>query len=468
MTFHQDREILKTSKYESTKSVLMADKPFKRCIIPSCGLIYEISNAIYTCRCGSFLDIIYPTIPKKKLTETFYERRNPKGNIFNESGVWRFRELINFPNIDTENFEECSRTLVSMDGSEGRQSKPYLMSKVSEYVDMNSECLFLQPEGYNPSGSFKDNGMTTAVTHARMLGIRKLICASTGNTSASAAMYAANENMNCEVYVPKGDIAPGKLGQAFQFGAQVVQIDGNFDDALSYSLQVASKDGGYTVNSINPFRIEGQKTILYRALEHLDWNPPDWVVYPGGALGNTSSCGKAIMELYEWGWIKKIPRLLIVNALGANTFYELTNGVFLGKRLEWNSGKPDYDLLNKYYQNMDISGSRPRTKATAIQIGRPANIFKALRALEFTSGVVIEVTDKEMSDGMAIVGLNGFDCEMASGAVPAGIKKLRQEEIIKRDDIVIGILTGKQKDPNLSIEYHLDSHNRFSKPPMTK
>jgi threonine synthase len=446
----------------------MANFPVKRCIIPSCGLTYEIYNAIHTCKCGSFLDIIYPNMPQKELTERFYERRNPKGNIFNESGVWRFRELINFPNIDTENFEECSRTLVSMDGSEGRQSKPYKMSKVSEYADMHGESLFLQPEGYNPSGSFKDNGMTTAVTHARMLGIKKLICASTGNTSASAAMYAANEDMTCEVFVPKGDIAPGKLGQAFQFGAQVIQIDGNFDDALSYSLQIESTEGGYTVNSINPFRIEGQKTIIYRALEYLEWTPPDWVVYPGGALGNTSSCGKALMELYEWGWIKKIPRLLIVNALGANTFYELTNGLFLGKRLQWNRGKPDYELLKDYYHNKDISGSRPKTKATAIQIGRPANIFKALRAIEFTKGVTIEVSDKEMSDGMAVVGLNGFDCEMASGAVPAGIKKLRQEEIIKKDDIVLGILTGKQKDPSLSIEYHLNSDNRFSKPPVSR
>ena len=446
----------------------MVSTPIKRCIIPSCGLTYDIHNAIHTCKCGSFLDIIYHNIPQKELTEKFYERRNPKGNIFNESGVWRFRELINFLNIDTENFEECSRTLVSMDGSEGRQSKPYKMSKVSEYADMYGGNLFLQPEGYNPSGSFKDNGMTTAVTHARTLGIKKLICASTGNTSASAAMYAANEDMTCEVFVPKGDIAPGKLGQAFQFGAQVIQIDGNFDDALSYSLQVESKEGGYTVNSINPFRIEGQKTILYRALEYLDWNSPDWVVYPGGALGNTSSCGKALMELYEWGWIKKIPRLLIVNAVGANTFYELTNGIFLGKTLEWNGGKPDYGLLKKYYQDKEYRGSKPKTKATAIQIGRPANIFKALRAIEFTKGVTIEVTDKEMSDGMAVVGLNGFDCEMASGAVPAGIKKLRKKEIIKKDDVVIGILTGKQKDPSLSIEYHLNSDNRFSRPPVSR
>jgi threonine synthase len=287
------------------------DHAFKKCINPSCGLIYGILNSNYQCSCGSFLDILYKEKPHKQLTEKFYERRNPHGNIYNESGVWRFRELLNFSEIDTENIDQCSKILVSLDGAEGRLSKPYNMSKVADFVNLSHEDLFLQPEGYNPSGSFKDNGMAAAVTHAKMMKIKNLICASTGNTSASAAMYASNENMECDVFIPKGEIAPGKLGQAFQFGAQVIQVEGNFDDALQSSLEYSKSTNGYTVNSINPFRIEGQKTIIYRALEHLEWNPPDWIVYPGGALGNTSSCGKALMELYEWGWIKKFPELLL-------------------------------------------------------------------------------------------------------------------------------------------------------------
>lgn len=298
--------------------------------------------------------------------------------------------------------------------------------------------------------------------------MNRIICASTGNTSASAAMYAANENIECEVFVPKGEIAPGKLGQAFQFGAQVIEIEGNFDDALTYSLKVAQEQDAYTVNSINPFRIEGQKTIVYRALEYLDWNPPDWIVYPGGALGNTSSCGKALMELYDHGWIKKIPRLLVVNAEGANTFYELTNGLFGGMKLTWNNGRPDLNLIKDYYDEKDKKRIKPHTKATAIQIGKPANLIKALRSIDFTNGIVTQVSDKEMSDGMALVGLNGFDCEMASGAVPAGIRKLRKAEIIKKDDVVVGILTGKQKDPMVSIDYHLNQSNTFSKPPVAR
>src|ERR687896_802896 len=439
----------------------------KKCINPSCGLTYGILNSNYQCSCGSFLDIIYKEKPHKDLIEKFYQRRNPNRNIYNESGVWRFRELINFSEIDTEDIDQCSKILVSLDGAEGRLSKPYNMSKVADFVSLAHEGLFLQPEGYNPSGSFKDNGMSTAVTHAKMLKLKNLVCASTGNTSASAAMYAANENMECDVFIPKGEIAPGKLGQAFQFGAQVIQVDGNFDDALISSLEYSKSTNGYTVNSINPFRIEGQKTIIYRALEHLEWNPPDWIVYPGGALGNTSSCGKALMELYEWGWIKKIPRLVVVNAEGANTLYSLYNGFYEDKPLRWNGGRPDLAIIDRYYAELDRKGIRPKTHATAIQIGRPANIVKALRALDFTNGVVVQVSDKEMSDGMSIVGLNGFDCEMASGAVPAAVRKLRREGPIKKDDVVVGILTGRQKDPGLAVEYHINAENMFARPPTS-
>ena len=443
----------------------MASGAIKKCIDPDCGLTYEINNDIYRCSCGSLVDIEYDKIPSKRLIDIFYQRRNHGGNIYNESGVWRFRDLINFLGIDTENFHECSKVLVSLDGAEGRLSRPYKMSKVAEYAGMNHDCFLLQPEGYNPSGSFKDNGMSTAVTHAKMLRVKRLICASTGNTSASASMYAANEGIECDVYIPKGEIAPGKLGQAFQFGSQVIQVDGNFDDALSISLKKAKEMGGYTVNSVNPFRLEGQKTIVYRVMEHLNWNPPDWIVYPGGALGNTSSCGKCLIELYEWGWIKKIPRIVVANSEGANTFYELVNGLFENMKLEWNNGKPNLQMIERYYAHKDKKGIRPKTNATAIQIGKPANIVKALRAIDFSKGMVVQVSDKDMTDGMSIVGLNGFDCEMASGSVPAAVRKLRKDETIRKDDIVVGILTGRQKDPALAVEYHTNPVNIFARPP---
>lgn len=443
----------------------MKDNAYLKCIDPSCGLEYPINSRNIECERGHLLDVKYKNTPSPELKELFSNRRNPQGNIFNESGVWRFRELLNFCQIETGNREECSKYLVSLDGAEGRQSKPYQMSKVADFIGMNHDGLWLQPEGYNPSGSFKDNGMSTAVTHAKLIGAKRIICASTGNTSAAAAMYAANESMECDVYIPAGQIAPGKLSQAYQFGAQIVQVQGNFDDALAKSLDDAKNHDGYTVNSVNPFRIEGQKTIPYRAIEYLNWNPPDWIVYPGGALGNISSCGKALMELYEWGWIKKIPRIAVINSEGASTLYDLYNGGFEDQKLRWNNGKPDTELIKKYYSHLDQKGIRPKTKATAIQIGRPANILKGLRALEFTNGIVEKVSDSEMLDGMSIVGLNGFDCEMASGASPAGIKKLVEQGIIKKDDVVVGILTGRQKDSSLPVDYHNNPTNRFANPP---
>ena len=438
---------------------------YLKCIDPNCGLEYPIESILVECEKGHLLDVKYKEKPSPELKETFLARRNPEGSIFNESGVWRFRELLNFCQIATDDLAQCSKYLVSLDGAEGRQSKPYHMTKASEFVGLPSNNLWLQPEGYNPSGSFKDNGMATAVTHAKLVAAKKIVCASTGNTSASAGMFAANEGIDCDVYIPAGQIAPGKLSQAYQFGAQIVEVDGNFDDALRQSLVDAKEHGGYTVNSINPFRIEGQKTIPFRALEYLHWEAPDWIVYPGGALGNTSSCGKALMELYEWGWIKKIPRIAVINAEGASTLSDLYNGKFGDEELRWNKGKPNEELITKYYSDLDEKGIRPKTKATAIQIGRPANILKGLRALEYTDGVVTTVSDSEMLDGMSVVGLNGFDCEMASGASPAGIKKLMNEEIIKKDDVVVGILTGRQKDAMLPVDYHNNPSNRFARPP---
>ena len=438
---------------------------YLKCVNQKCGKEYPISSTDFKCSCGNLLDAKYKNSPSTNLKEVFYKRRNPEGSIFNESGVWRFRELLNFCEIDTEDLEQCSKNLVSLDGSEGRQSKPYHMSKVASFVGIDNERLMLQPEGYNPSGSFKDNGMSAAVTHAKMVNAKKIICASTGNTSASAGMFAANENMECDVYIPEGEISPGKLSQAYQFGTQMIHVKGTFDDAFIKSLDASKESGSYTVNSINPFRIEGQKTIPYRALEFLNWEVPDWIVYPGGALGNTSSCGKCMMELYEWGWIKKIPRIAVINAEGANTLDVLYNGKFEDTELRWNKGDPDVELIDQYYSKMNDEQIRPQTKATAIQIGKPANILKGLRALEFTNGVVTSVTDNEMLDGMSIVGLNGFDCEMASGAVPAGVKKLLGEGIIKKDDTIIGILTGRQKEPLLPIEYHNDISNKFARPP---
>ncbi len=440
---------------------------FQQCIIPQCGLRYDVHDARTECDRGHMLDIKYVEPPSSTLKEVFRKRLNHRGNIFDESGVWRFRELLNFTGIDTEDRESYSKVLVSLDGGEGH-TKPYRMSKVaSEHVGFNSENLYLQPEGLNPSGSFKDNGICTGLTAAKMIGVRRVICASTGNTSASLAMYAANEGLEARVYVPRGQIAPGKLAQAFQFGADIIQVEGDFDVAFDTVLRVAKEEGGYVMNSVNPFRLEGQKTVIVRALEYFNWKVPDWIIWPGGNLGNSAAFGKCLSELYEWGFISKKPRVAVVNAEGANTLYTLFNGFYEGRRLVWNGGNYDEKLVEDYYQYLDDAGIRAKTVASAIKIQKPVNLPKALRTLEQFDGVVVQVSDKEMLDAMAIVGRNGFDCEPASGATVAGVKRLVQGGLVAKDDRVLGVLTGRLKDPELITSYHLDPSNRFSKPPRS-
>lgn len=432
----------------------------QQCII--CGKKFSVREIRTQCDCGNLLDVVYSKAPSPKLKEKFLERRNHAGNIFNESGVWRFRELLNFTGIDCENYEECSRVLVSLDGDEGK-TKLFHLSKVAAYAGISPETFYVQFEGRNPTGSFKDNGMASGFTHAKMLGVRKVGCASTGNTSASMAAFAANEGWTAVVFIGEGKIAAGKLAQALAYGAKVIQIKGDFDDAFARIKQVAKQSGLYLLNSINSFRLEGQKTIMFRVLDYLNWQEPDWIVLPGGNLGNTAAFGKAFAELKEWGFIKKVPRIAVVNAEGANTLYELYNE----KKLRWNGGKVDDSIINEYYSYLEKNHIKAKTRASAIEILKPANLKKALRTLDFCRGVVTQVSDSEILDAQAVVSKNGFGCEPASAATIAGIKRLRQEGVIEADDKVVGILTGDiLKDPDAIIEYNSNPNNRFANMPV--
>ena len=439
-------------------------KTWQQCIIPNCGKKYRIQEIRTTCDCGELLDVRYEGNFPQSLKETFRERRKRKGDIFNESGVWRYRELINFVCVDTENYDDYSQKLVSMDGAEGR-TKPFHLTKVAEYVGMKPENLWLQFEGYNPTGSFKDNGMATAFTHAKMVGVKKVACASTGNTSSSAAAFAANElDVEALVFVGEGKIARSKLAQTLAYGAKVIQLKGNFDDAMLMIKRLAQDRGIYVVNSLNPFRLEGQKTMMYRVLDYMNWEVPDWIIFPGGNLGNTSAFGKAFIELYDWGLIKTKPRIAVVNADGAPTLYNLYNE----RGMRWNGGDIDNDIIEEYYLELDRKGVKASTKASAIEILKPVNLKKALRTLDFTNGVVTRVSDKDMLDSMAMVSRNGFGCEPASASTVAGIKKLVEQGEIENDENVVGILTGHMlKDFQSMIDYHYDSRNRYANTPIT-
>jgi threonine synthase len=421
----------------------MTESVFQRCIHPQCGTAVALDDTSFHCpTCGGLLDVAYDwnrITPPKSLRE-FEAKWSERTNPISFSGVWRFRALLPFAPLE--------KILTIGEG----QTILQRADSVAAYAGMNAGCLFLEYEGMNPSGSFKDNGMTAAFTHAQMVGARRAACASTGNTSASLAIFCAATNlMRAIIFIGSGKIAYGKLAQALDHGALTVQIAGDFDDAMQRVQQVSKKLGIYLVNSINPFRLEGQKTIMYRILEALRWEVPDWIVVPGGNLGNVSSFGKAFIELLELGLIQRAPRLAVINAAGANSFYQL----YEKQGLRWNGGKPDDTLTDRYMKAMDDANLRANTLASAIEINRPVNLPKALRALERCGGVVREVTDQEMLDAKAKVGAGGLGCEPASAATVAGTKKLRQEGIIGSDERVVCVLTGHQlKDPTATVAYH--------------
>jgi threonine synthase len=428
----------------------MGDAVFQRCIHPACGGETSLADTSFVCpKCGGLLDVAYDwnRLQLPKSLASFESKWAERSNPLSFSGVWRFHQLLPFAPPDK-----------IMTIGEG-QTILQRADAVAEFTGINAGCLFLQYEGMNPSGSFKDNGMTAAFTHARMTGAKRAACASTGNTSASLAVYcSATGLMRAIIFIGSGKIAYGKLAQSLDHGALTVQIAGDFDDAMQRVQQISKKLGIYLVNSVNPFRLEGQKTIMYRILEAMRWEVPDWIVVPGGNLGNVSSFGKAFIELMDLGLIKRPPRLAVINAAGANTFYQLyeKNG------LRWNNGQPNKSTIDGYYQSLDMEKIRAATIASAIEINHPVNLNKALRALDRCGGVVREATDQEILDAKAKVGAGGLGCEPASAASVAGARKLRKEGIIAPSDRVVCVLTGHQlKDPTATVAYHSADRKTF-------
>ncbi|MFG0297792.1 MAG: threonine synthase, partial [Maioricimonas sp. JB045] len=415
-----------------TITTVLDDFAFQRSIAPDCDTTYGVDQTLTVCpESNDLLDVRYDwdRLPVPTSLKEFEAAWANRGNPLDFSGVWRFRRLLPFAPDDQIVTIGEGQTIL-------QQSDP-----VGKYVGMDAGQLYLQYEGLNPSGSFKDNGMTAASTHARMVGAKIAACASTGNTSASLAIYASTTGLfRVVVFVGSGKIAFGKLSQALDYGATTIQIRGDFDDALRQVRAVCAEGGIYLCNSVNPFRLEGQKTIMYRVLEGLGWEVPDWIVVPGGNLGNSSAFGKAFLELKELGLIDRIPRLAVINAAGANTLHEL----YEHKGLRWNDGRPDQTLIDAFYTDMDEKNRRANTLASAIEINRPVNLKKCLRALDACDGVVREVSDAEILDAKANVGAGGFGCEPASGASVAGARLLRKQGVIAPGDRVVCILTGHQ------------------------
>jgi threonine synthase len=395
------------------------------CFEERCRARFPITEVLYNCpRCGGLLEAVYgpPEVRPAEYKRLWRERRI-SNHPLDQSGVWRYREF--FPFLEGE--FGCVTTL-----REG-QTPLLTSSHAAQYGGLDS--LAFKHQGFNPTGSFKDNGMTCGVAQAVRLKMRRVACVSTGNTSASMAAYASAAGLDPVIFIPHGNIAYGKLAQALEYGARTLQVEANFDQILALVRQLAERLGIYLLNSINPFRIEGQKSIMTELMDQRDWRVPDWVVLPGGNLGNTSAFGKALREMLDWGLIDRLPRLAVVQAEGSAPFYEFMRAPAASRRF--------------------AAVGHPETLATAIKIGDPVSWPKALHEVTSSNGVVEKVSEQEIADAKAVIGRAGIGCEPASAATLAGIRKLTASGAIRRDSDVVAVLTGNVlKDPDYIHRYH--------------
>lgn len=379
---------------------------------PSCGAESPADLFELECSCGDLFDVEH-RFPAG-VTRATFDRR-----LARHGGVWRFRELVypGFPSDAVISLREGDTPL-------------YTSPRVAEYT--YTRALWLKHEGLNPTGSFKDRGMTVAVSRAVNSGAGAVACASTGNTAASVAAYAAHAGLRAIVLVPRGKTAVGKVSQAMAFGARTVEVGGDFDHAMALVRELCADGQVALLNSVNPFRIEGQKTIVLETLQQLQWRAPDWIVFPAGNLGNCAAFGKALREARQTGLISSTPRLAAIQAAGAAPFVA--------------AFERGFDELRPL---------QPETIASAIRIGDPASYARAVRSIEETNGVVLAVTDDEIMDAKAVVDAAGIGAEPASCAAVAGVRKLAVRGVIDLGERVVCVLTGNLlKDPDTTLDYH--------------
>ena len=376
----------------------------------------ELARETRCDECGGLLEIVHarPALDANQLKQEFAAGAAEGAAA---SGVWRFREIVLPTATAPVTWPEGNTPLLER-------------AAVQEWT--RCPGLLLKHEGMNPTGSFKDRGMTVGVTQAARIGATAVACASTGNTSASLAAYAAHAGLPALVFVPSGGIALGKLAQSLAYGARTLLVRGDFDACLRLVESAHRELGVYLLNSINPFRLEGQKTIVLELLLQLAWQSPDWIVVPAGNLGNTAAFGKALREARELGLITRVPRIAAVQAAGAAPFATAFAEDFAVRRRV-----------------------RAETVATAIKIGDPASWDRAVRAIRETNGVVLAVSDAEILEAKAVIDACGVGCEPASAASVAGVRRLVTEGTIAPHERVVAVLTGHVlKDPGMLLRYH--------------
>ena len=378
----------------------------------NCGTQYPLDEVIYFCRkCGDILEIKLDYDITKDILKKSGWRKTPLS-------VWRYRDLMPI--------HDPSKIVTLNEGGTGLHQCKRLGKA------LGIKQLYVKNEGENPTGSFKDRGMTVGVTKAVELGVRSVICASTGNTSASLAAYAAKAGLQCAVLIPSGKIAYGKLAQAIIYGSKVIQVRGNFDQALEIVFKLSEKHRSiYLLNSINPFRIEGQKSLGYEICEQLDNESPDRVVVPVGNAGNISAIWKGFTEFHNLGFVKTLPKMTGIQAVGAAPIAQAIK-----------SGSSEIKPVNE-----------PETIATAIRIGAPVSWKKAVNAIRSSGGTAETVTDAEILEAQKTLSrLEGLFVEPASASSIAGLKKLVENGTIERDERIVCVTTGHGlKDPDVAV-----------------
>lgn len=394
-----------------------------RCI--ACGAEFDCPQRDFRCtQCGDLLEVFYPDWEKgpvrtAELKARWLDRRQSFRPL-DQSGVWRFRDLL-------PQMHEWSNVITLREGNTPVFELPGCARNAGVVR------LLAKHQGMNPTGSFKDTGMTVAISVAREAGFRWVACASTGNTSASMAAYAAQGGLRSLVLIPEGKISWGKLSQALDYGALTCQLRTDFDGCLRLLHEVIRRLPIYLLNSVNPYRLEGQKTTAIELLEQLSWKVPDHLIVPGGNLGNSSALGKALLEMYEVGLIARLPKLSVIQAEGANPLVRTVREAG-GQRL---------------------ITVQPETMATAIRIGNPASWKKALRVIEATGGMVEQVGELEIAQAKAEIGSDGIGCEPASAVTLAGLKKLVRQGFVKPEESTVLLLTGHLlKDPEFTLKFH--------------
>ncbi len=410
------------------------EKAEQRCVNQACGARFGLRERIYVCaKCGETLEIdchlVRPNDPSAVRERWAAAKANPK--LPREaSGVWRYLEMLPF--------DDDAPFVTLFEGNTPLFHAP----RSAKYCGLTG--LRLKHQGYNPTGSFKDTGMAAAITQAVISGARTAVCASTGNTAASLAAYAARAEFQAAILLPRGQVSAAKLAQSLDYGALVLEIDGNFDDCMRLIQELGDDPAIYVANSINPFRIEGQKTVAFELMEQCSWQVPDHVVVPGGNMGNSTALGKGFQELLDMGLIRRLPKLSVIQAEGAAPVARLFANLTPAQR----AGEEDLPEKLAIVEN-------PKTLATAIKIGAPVSWKKALRAVVRSHGQVIAVSEQEIADAKAMIGRDSIGCEPASATTVAGIRKLIAAGHIQPGEDVVAVLTGHAlKDPDYMSNYH--------------